>query len=65
MVKDKQLRDAVNPIYQLKRQIGNPKINGSLSYLAPILSTLALVAIDSKPFTILYAAVWLSSSPGR
>ncbi|HUI72541.1 MAG TPA: DMT family transporter [Spirochaetia bacterium] len=38
----------------LKR--GDPRVIGSLSYLTPLLSTLALVAIGGKPFTALSAA---------
>jgi len=35
----------------LKR--GDPRLIGSLSYLTPLLSTLALVALGGKPFTVL------------
>jgi drug/metabolite transporter (DMT)-like permease len=37
----------------LKR--GDPRVIGSLSYVTPMLSTLALVAIGGKPFTPLSA----------
>jgi drug/metabolite transporter (DMT)-like permease len=37
----------------LKR--GDPRVIGSLSYLTPLLSTLALVALGGKPFTALSA----------
>ncbi len=38
----------------LKR--GDPRVIGSLSYVTPMLSTLALVALGGKPFTALSAA---------